>query len=111
MGYSEDPQIVRVDFFLTDSGKWLTTEEVRWDEVYYFSNYTSSIQEAFAIVLREHFKDNPKRLSNTDAVCLDPYYEFPQPVCLKNGAWITDTHDSSSCPSPGYNQANSYEPS
>ena len=84
MGYSEDPSMVRVDFFEA-SGKWYTTEAVKWTEQY----DNGLIFDEFAKSLRDHFKDNPKRLSDMDAICLHPYHIHARPIILKKGAWVT----------------------
>lgn len=88
MGYSTDPEMVRVDFF-KESGKWYTDEAVRWTGGYYHQK-DFNIQQAFAKSLRDHFKDNPKRLSDMDAICLEPYHEYSHPICLRRGEWIED---------------------
>ncbi len=80
MGYSADESMVRVDFF-KPSGKWYTTEAVRWT-----GGYKGDIHSAFAESLRNHLKG---RLSDTDAVCLEPYHELSHPLCMKAGKWET----------------------
>ena len=82
MGYSENDSMVRVDFFKS-SGKWYTTEAVRWTGGYSHID----IHEAFKRSLRDHFKDYPNRLYEMDAVCLEPYHEFSHPIQLKYGSW------------------------
>lgn len=84
MGYSEDPAMVRVDFFKS-SGKWYATEAVKWTGKW--SGKNSVIHDEFEKSLRDHFKDQPERLSDTDAVCLHPYHEDAHPIQLKNGSW------------------------
>ena len=84
MGYSEDSSMVRVDFF-KPSGKWYTTEAVKWTGQY----ADGYIFNEFAKSLRDHFKDNPKRLSDMDAICLHPYHIHAHPIVLKNGEWLT----------------------
>lgn len=80
MGYSDDDSIIRVDFF-KPSGKWYTTEAVKWT-----GEYSSGlIHEEFAKSLRDHFKDNRKRLSDMDAICLKPYHQHSHPIQIKNG--------------------------
>lgn len=76
--YCADESMVRVDFFKS-SGKWYTTEAVKWT-----GDYSSSIHEAFGKSLRDHLGD---RLQEMDAVCLLPYHEFAHPIQLKNGSW------------------------
>ena len=82
MRYSDDPEMVRVDFFKA-SGKWYCTEAVR------FSDYNEpDIHFAFAKALREHFKNCPDRLSDMMAVCLEPYHKNEHPLMLTSGAWL-----------------------
>lgn len=78
MNYTDDDSMVRVDFF-KPTGKWYTTEAVKW---LYFSKV--SIHESFAESLRVHLGT---RLSDMDAICLDPYHEHSHPVMIKNGGW------------------------
>ena len=83
MGYSEDTDMVRVDFF-KNSGKFYVTEAVRWTGKY----NEGEIREEFAKSLRDHFKKgNHERLSTMDAICLEPYHEHSHPICIRNGAW------------------------
>lgn len=87
MGYSDDSSMVRVDFF-KPSGKWYCTEAVKWTGEWIGANdKKQDIFEAFKQSLRDHFKDNPNRLSDMDAICLEPYHEWEHPIQLKNGAW------------------------
>ena len=83
MNYSDNDNMVRVDFFKS-SGKWYTTEAVEW------LDYSKKvlIHDAFKNALRNHFNDNPYRLSDMDAICLEPFHEHAHPVQLKNGSWI-----------------------
>lgn len=92
MGYSDDPSMVRVDFF-KPSGKWYCTEAVKWTGKY-FGKYEKGIEiredvqlplDAFATSLCNHL-DN--RLSEMTAICLEPYHEFSYPLMLKNGEWL-----------------------
>ncbi len=85
MNYSDDPAMVRVDFFKA-SGKWYTTEAVKWTGGY----HGISLHDSFNKSLREHFKESPKRLSEMDAVCLEPYHENAHPLCIRSGRWIYD---------------------
>lgn len=93
MGFNEDDSYVRVDFFKA-SGKWYTTEAVKWTGAYLASDpvgnqtKTQSIHDAFAQSLRDHFKDRPGRLSDMDAVCLEPYHEHSHPIQIKYGGWV-----------------------
>lgn len=79
MNYSNDESMVRVDFF-KPSGKWYTTEAVKWTGGY----RDVHIIDAFKASLREHLEG---RLSDMDAVCLEPYHEHQHPIMLKNGSW------------------------
>lgn len=83
MGYTDDESMIRVDFF-RPSGKWYTTEAIRW-----MGSYEKDLFEGFAKSLREHFKDNPNRLSEMDAICLDPYHKNTYPIQFKQGTWRT----------------------
>lgn len=82
--YSDNPADVRVDFF-KPSGKWYTTESVRWTG--FWEGNKQLIHKAFAQSLRDHFKEKPNRLSEMDAICLEPYHEYSHPIQLKNGSW------------------------
>lgn len=82
MNYSDDERMVRVDFF-KESGKWYTTIAMKWT-----GGYTDRlIHDAFAQSLRDHFKDNPNRLKDMDAVCLHPYHTHAHPIQIKSGEW------------------------
>ena len=80
MGYSDDSLMVRVDFF-KDSGKWYTTEAVKWTGKY---KSPSLIHEEFAKSLVDHFKETPNRLKDMQAICLEPYHENAHPISLTN---------------------------
>ena len=82
MNYSDDESSVRVDFW-KPSGKWYTTEAVKWTGGY----KDVLIHDAFAKSLRDHFADHPNRLSDMTATCLEPYHEFSHPIQLRNGSW------------------------
>ena len=82
--YSNDPAMVRVDFWKT-SGKWYTTEAVK--QIAGWQKESCLIHDGFAKSLRNHFKDTPDRLSNMDATCLEPYHENSHPIQLKAGSW------------------------
>jgi len=91
--YSNDPAMVRVDFWKS-SGKWYTTEAVKWTGQWHGSikvgishKDVQLIHDAFAQSLRDHFKNDPSRLSDMDATCLEPYHEFSHPIQLKRGSW------------------------
>lgn len=87
MGYIEDAAMVRVDFF-KPSGKWYTTEAVKWTGGWVAKNCL--IHDAFIKSLRDHFKKTPNRLSEMDAVCLHPYHEYEHPICIRNGGWTKE---------------------
>jgi hypothetical protein len=86
MGYSADPQMVRVDFFKPGpSFKWYTTEAIRWK--HYFTNPKDGgvilIQDAFKVALIEHLGHGLKmRLRGLIAVCLEPYHEAAHPLMI-----------------------------
>jgi hypothetical protein len=81
MNYCDDPAMVRVDFF-KESGKWYTTEAIKW--LHYRD---MSIHEAFYLSLEASLED---RLSEMTAVCLAPYHEHAHPIMLKKwGSWTT----------------------
>ncbi len=84
MGYSEDPAMVRVDFF-REHGKWYTTEAVKWTGDW--KKGGQMIHDAFKQSLRDHFKETPNRLSDMDAFCLHPYHELAHPICIRGGGW------------------------
>lgn len=83
MGYSEDPSMVRVDFFKT-SGKWYVTKAIKWTGEW--EGTKQLIHDAFAQSLRDNLGD---RLKDMDAICLEPYHEYTHPIQIKNGKWIT----------------------
>ena len=82
MGYSDDPAMVRVDFF-KPGGKWYTTEAVKWTGAWHGGG--QEIHEAFAKSLRDHLLGD--RLSDMDAVCLHPYHQYEHPIQIKAGGW------------------------
>lgn len=84
MGYSDNPKMVRVDFF-KQSGKWYETEAVEWTGEW--KGNKQGIHDAFKQSLRDHFKDKPGRYSDLDAVCLHPYHEHEHPIQIKKGGW------------------------
>lgn len=79
MGYSDNPRMVRVDFFKT-SGSYGYTEAVNMDD--YFAPV---IQRAFMSALIKHLKqpDGSIRLAGMTAVCLEPYHQHAYPLMLK----------------------------
>jgi hypothetical protein len=89
MGYSEDDSMVRVDFF-KPSGKWYTTEAVKWTGSYSVSDMNGKgqlLHDAFAKSLKDHF-NGTSRLSEMDAICLEPYHEYSHPIQIKAGGWL-----------------------
>ena len=84
MGYSANPAMVRVDFF-KPSGKWYTTEAVLWTGEW--EGHLQLIHDAFKQSLRDHFKDQPNRLSDMDAICIHPYHQYEHPIQIKSGGW------------------------
>jgi len=78
MGYIEDPSMVRVDFF-RGSGKWYTTEAVKWLDW----ESKNLIYDVFRESLLEHFKNSPNRLKGMWAVCLEPYHINSHPLMMK----------------------------
>lgn len=83
MGYSDDPNMVRVDFFKVREnghiGKWYCTEAVKWTGAWEGDN--QGIFDAFRQALREHFGAKP-RLAGMVAVCLKPYHEHKHPLVM-----------------------------
>ncbi len=78
MGYTESEDMVRVDFF-KPSGKWYTTEEMKWvdydrDDIY------AAFSQSLLLTFGNYFTD-------MDAVCLEPYHVNAHPVQIKNGGW------------------------
>jgi hypothetical protein len=84
MGYSKDDNMVRVDFF-SSTGTWFGCEAVRWQTI---SGGNGSVHKEFALSLKEHFKDTPKRMLTKDAICFDPNPMYPHPVQIKRGGWM-----------------------
>jgi len=72
--YSDDPEMVRVDFF-KPIGKWYATESIR------FIRYKGLIQDAFRDSLDIHLEN--KRYNGMTAVCLNPYHEHSYPLMIK----------------------------
>ena len=81
MGYTTDPSMVRVDFFKA-SGKWYTTESVKWTGGYLLSDRDNI--DAFKESLRNHLGG---RLKDMDAVCLFPHHQLEHPLMVKAGEW------------------------
>ncbi len=76
MGYNEDDSFVRVDFF-KPNGKWYITESVKWTGAYNAAD--QPIFDAFKQSLRDHLKG---RLSETWAICLEPYHIHAHPLMV-----------------------------
>jgi len=73
MNYSNNPRMVRVDFF-KESGKWYTTEQMEW--LYHDGML---IHDAFLHCLRQNFNGH---YSDMTAVCLQPYHEHEHPLMI-----------------------------
>lgn len=85
--YSDDPAMVRVDFF-KPSGKWYTTEAVKWTGAYRMEDEGGELlHDAFKHSLIDHFENTPRRLSEMDAICLEPYHQLSHPIMIKAGGW------------------------
>src|SRR5271154_7080553 len=90
MGYDADDVMVRVDFF-KPSGKWYTTEAVRWSRYHGREGGQESgriilIQDAFREALHAHLfdaKTGRTRLAGMTAVCLEPHHEHAHPLMVK----------------------------
>lgn len=74
--YSDDPAMVRVDFF-TDTGKWKYTEAVKWTGEW---KSPSLIHDEFLKSLKDHLPDG--RLRGLRAICLEPYHEHSHPISI-----------------------------
>ena len=66
-------------FFFKPSGKWSTTETVKW-----VGDGTTCIFEEFKNSLIEHFKNNPNRLSDMIAICIEPIHKNAHPIQLSD---------------------------
>ena len=73
MGYSQNPAMVRVDFF-KDSGKWYTTEAVEW------LDWGGELCRTFQLSLKAHLGG---RLRGMWAVCLEPYSDKGFPLMVR----------------------------
>lgn len=74
MNYSNNPSMVRVDFF-KESGKWHDTREMEWlhwgkDEL---------IHDVFLESLKQAFSGS---YTGMTAVCLEPYHELDHPLMI-----------------------------
>ena len=74
MNFSNNPAMVRVDFF-RESGKWVATEQME------FRHYGGNmlIHDAFLRSLISQFNG---RYAGLTAVCLDPYHESAHTIML-----------------------------
>lgn len=79
MHYSNQPSMVRVDFW-KPSGKWYATEEMPF--LYGWGENKLLIHEAFKRSLKVCFGN---RFSGMDVTCLEPYHEHSRPIQLKAG--------------------------
>ena len=84
MRYSNNPAIVRVDFF-KDTGKWYQTHEMKW------LRYTTSIANSILLtelihetMLRSLAVAFPEHYHDMIAVILDPYHEHGIPIMMHN---------------------------
>lgn len=77
MGYSNNPAMVRVDFF-KESGKWYATGEMNWNT---YDN-DELIHAVFIRCLNEQFGDRYKEMI---AICLKPYHVHSHPLMIKPG--------------------------
>ncbi len=83
MGYSDNEESVRVDFFV-HSGKWYCTEAVIWTGRF----NAGLIHDEFAQSLRDHFQESPSSRCDMDAICLEPYHLHAHPIQIKSGGWV-----------------------
>jgi len=98
MGYTTDDSYVRVDFF-KPSGKWYTTEAVKWT-----GPYEGDIIASFAKSLFDHLSERATqpglqhqnhrslRLEGTVAVCLEPYHSHSFPLMLEVDKVLSIVH-------------------
>ncbi len=86
--YSDDSSSVRVDFFKS-SGKWYTTEAVKW--IGKFETHTL-VNEEFTESVWEHLKSTTSqkefnkgrvRLLDMVAVCIDLYHPHSFPLMMQ----------------------------
>jgi hypothetical protein len=90
MGYSDDDTMIRVDFF-KPSGKWYTTEAIKWDGPCLGREQENQkinlLYDVFMEVLKKHLQqdqeENKIRLAGMTAVCLKPYFEHELPLLMK----------------------------
>lgn len=81
MGYNSDDSMVRVDFF-RESGKWYTTEEMKWDRwsMKLADGSTELVDETFERCLNQEFGDSFRGMI---AICLEPYHENAFPLMVR----------------------------
>jgi hypothetical protein len=97
MGYSNDPNMVRVDFFKNNGNKWAYTEAIKWTGAWCGSTYYSQdksktphgqehalIHDAFKQSLKDHLvkEDGRVRFAGMQAICLEPYHEYSHPISI-----------------------------
>jgi|SRR5580700_10662734 hypothetical protein len=89
--YSEDEDSVRVDFF-KPSGKWYTTEAIRWTCAYRNDELKDGKIQLLPDLLRDllqyHLTRNVEklgtiRLAGMWAICLEPYHEAAYPLMVR----------------------------
>lgn len=77
MNYSNEPSMVRIDFW-KPSGKWYTTEAMKW------VGYNGYIWDEFKDSLQKHLGI---RMADMTVTCLEPYNKNSFPLCYKDGDW------------------------
>lgn len=81
--YSDDPHMVRVDFF-KETGKWYTTEAIAMTGEWKGGPH-SQLHDMFAKALIKHLTHDGHgsvRLDDMIAVCLEPYHEHSHPLMM-----------------------------
>ncbi len=74
--FSINESQVRVDFFKSKSGKWITTEAVQW------IGYDGDIHGEFKKSILEHLGERIGYFDGTLAVCLHPYNINEHPLMM-----------------------------
>lgn len=77
--YSDSEASCRVDFW-KESGKWYTTEAVKWVGNG-FTHNPPLLHEQFHDSLKAHFKGK-SRLVGMRATCLEPYHKHSHPISV-----------------------------
>lgn len=83
MHYSDEPSMVRVDFWKASPAgrfKWSHTAAVKWT-----GGYDGDLFRAFAESLRRHLWDEEKqslRCGGLRATCLEPYHLTAHPLSI-----------------------------